>query len=143
MTHAPQVAFAFFPYIADKQNRQSVPDAQRAQRCHDGQHGGYARAVVGNSRTVQAAALLPDVQRRACGKHRVHVRAERDVAVPVAGMHAENVADFIGVDRFQAELAKTCRPTMGPGRSRQTEAQECAPAPTASARTAAPEREAR
>src|SRR6185312_12524486 len=92
-----------------------MPDTQRAQRSHHGQHCGHAGPVVRNSRTVQAAALLPDVQRRACGKNRVQVGAERHVAVSVAGMRAKNIAYLVGVNRLQTELAEFVGQPLGPG----------------------------
>ena len=91
-----------------------MPDAQRAQRSHHGQHRGHAGAIVRNSRAVQAASLLPDIQRRACGKNRVQVGAERDMSVSVSRMRAENIAHFVGVNRFQSELAKFVRQPLGP-----------------------------
>ena len=36
------------------------------------------------------------------------------MSVSVTGMRAENIADFIGVNRFQAELAKLVRQPLGP-----------------------------
>ena len=120
-----------------------MPDAQRAQRGHDGQHRGHAGAVVRNARAVQAAALLPDVQRRARGKDRVEVGAERDVSVSVAGMRAKNVAYLVGVNRFQSEFAKLVGQPLGPGAFAERRRGECAPTPAASARIAAPGRETR
>ncbi len=95
MTHAAQIAFAFFSDVADEDIGQRVRNARACQHTGHGQHRGNARAVVGNSGAIQAAALLPDIQRRGRRKHGIDVRAERNVSAAVAGTNAEHVADFV------------------------------------------------
>jgi hypothetical protein len=91
MGACPQVAFPFFPTLPINSKAQSVPDAQRAQRGHDGQHRDHASSVVRDSRATggsPAAGSFSDVP---AGRLRVQVSAERYVSMSVAGMPAETL----------------------------------------------------
>ncbi len=81
-------------------------NSRAAEDADYGQHGGNPRTIVGNSRTIQAAALLPNVQWRGRRKHRVNMSAQRHEAAAVAGTNAEHVAHFIDVHIDKPEFAK-------------------------------------
>src|SRR5580658_7350761 len=116
VAHAAQVAFALFADIADEDKRKRVTDAHRPQHGGDAEHGGHAGAVVGNSRAVEAASLLADVQRRVRRKNRVDVRAEGDVAASETGMRTEDVANVVDADIVERNFAKTFGEPLGAGR---------------------------
>src|SRR5579862_9608729 len=68
MTHAAKIAFTFFPDISDEDKRQRMPDPDRAQQRCNRKHRHDSGTVVGNARSINAASLLPDVQRSICRK---------------------------------------------------------------------------
>ena len=98
MAHAAQVAFTLFADVANKDERQSMPEPNGPQNCSNSQHSRYARTVIGNARTVEAASLLSDVEWRAGGKDRVNVRTERNVTPAETGMNSEHVAHVVAVN---------------------------------------------
>jgi len=131
MAHAAQVAFTFFAHIADKQERQRMVQAHGLQDGGDGQDGGDAGSVVRNAGAVQATALLAHVQRRAGGEYGVQVGAQGNVTVSKTAASAEDVSDFIGVDRVQAELFEFFREPRSASALAEMGARQCALAPAA------------
>jgi len=81
----------------------------------NGQNGCNACAIVGNSRTVEAAALLPYVQRCRCWKNGIDMSAEGDETAAVARANAKNIADLIDLNIDEAELAETIGQPGGAG----------------------------
>jgi hypothetical protein len=57
-----------------------------------------ARAIVRYSRAVNAASLLPDIQRSVGGKNSVDMRAQSDVAPAKSRMCAKDISDIIDPD---------------------------------------------
>ncbi len=104
--HPTQIAFALFAHIANKNKRQRVPHPHRTQQCGNREHRRHARAVIGNSRPIQSAALLANVQRRVRRKHSIDVRAQRHIALSESGMQTEHVAHIIDANIIEGDFAK-------------------------------------
>ena len=104
--HAAQVTFTLFPHIADKHERQRVPQPHRAQQRRNRQHCRDPRPIVGNSRPIQPASLLSNIQWRVRRKYGVNVCAQRHVALSKSGMHAEHVAHIVDANIVQPDFAK-------------------------------------
>src|SRR5258708_8705528 len=77
-----------------------------AEHTDHGEHRRNARTIVGDSRAIQAAALLPDVQRRRRRKDRINMRAESNETAPIAGTNAEHVANLVHLHFGEPEFAK-------------------------------------
>src|SRR5579862_4643585 len=107
MPHTAQIPFAFFANIADKHERQRVPDAHRPQQGCNPQHGGNTGAIVRNTGSVNPASLLADIQRGIRRKNRVDVRAERNETPAKSGMSSKYVADIIDANVIEPDFAET------------------------------------
>ncbi len=114
--HAAQIALTFFAHITDKHKRQRVPQPNHSQQRGNPKHRRHARAVVGNSRPIQPAALLPDVERSVRGKYGIDVRAQRHIPLPKSrfhepepGMHAKHVAHIVNANIVESGFAKALR----------------------------------
>ena len=77
VSHAAQVAFTFFSHVADKHKRQRMRNSPAREHTGNGQYRRNARAVVGDTRAIKAAAFLPDVERGRRRKYRVDMGADR------------------------------------------------------------------
>ena len=90
-----------------------MPDTNVAQQRCNAQQRGNACPVVRNSRPVDAASLLADIQRRVRGKHGVNMRAQCHIAPSKSGMDAEYVAHIIDPNIVQPDFTKAFRQPGG------------------------------
>src|SRR5438067_8705621 len=102
-THAPQIAFALFPYVADEQKRSSMRKIEICKRRGGCEQCGHARSIVGNARAVKLPALLPDIERGVCRKNCIQMGADGNDSPRDTRIAAENVANAIFVNLKQAE----------------------------------------
>src|SRR5260370_15541181 len=91
VSHSAQVAIAFLTDVSDEHKGQRMRNSRAPEHTGHGQHGRNARAVVGDSRTIQSAALLPHVQRRRRGEHGINIRADTHETTSEARTHAEHI----------------------------------------------------
>src|SRR5258708_12203607 len=80
-----------------------------AEHTDHGEHRRNARTIVGDSRAIQAAALLPDVQRRRRRKDRINMPPESNETAPIAGTNAEHVANLVPLHFRHPEFPKPLR----------------------------------
>src|SRR5262249_38743736 len=113
MGHTTQIAFALLAHIADENKRSRVRKIEVLKCCCNGKHCGYTRRIVRNTRTVEFAPLLADVERSVGGKDRVQVGADRDHRSRIAALATEDVPDAVLVHLRQSERAKTFGKPLG------------------------------
>ena len=109
VAHAAQVTLPLFADVADKNQRQSMANADGTQYRRNREHRRDPRAVVGDAGTVETCSLLADIERGAGWKNCIDVRAQGNVSASKAGMHAEYVPHIIGVDVVQPQFLKAFR----------------------------------
>ena len=60
-----QIAFAFFPHIADEDDRAKPAQTGFAQRARHREQGDDARGIIRDARTVEPLPFATDIERRA------------------------------------------------------------------------------
>src|SRR5882757_9335727 len=78
----------------------------------DGEHGGYACAVIGDAGAQESVAFLTNFERALGGENGVDMSAECDVGASLretrfARVNAEDVAGFVDTDIVEAKFAET------------------------------------
>ena len=100
-----KITFAFFSDVGDEEHRAAWLDSGFVNGARDGDEAGEARAVVGDSRSVEAIAIAANFDFGARRKNGVEMRGEHhDFFVGCAGEFADDVASLVDRD---------CKTTIG------------------------------
>jgi len=108
MTHAAQVAFAFFAHVADENNVGGRLELRALQRRGHRQQSDHAGGIVADSGTVQTVGFFARLERGTLREDGIKVRADADHGRGALGVQrAQHVAKFIDLNIFKAERGES------------------------------------
>src|SRR5215472_11084444 len=107
VTHAAQVAFAFFTHIANENNVACGLQASMLERRADRKHRYHAGGVVADSRSKKLIAFLSRSKLRARRENCIQMCAHADQRrLPVVIKKAEDIAEFVVFNSMKSQILK-------------------------------------